>query len=584
MDNTDVAAHVGALTLEEKAALCTGDTAWTTTAGRPRRRAARSVSPTVRTACAGSRDSITSMSFGAFNATCFPPAVGLASTWNVDLAREVGARARRGGRSRSASASSSAPASTSSAPRCAGATSSTSPRTRSWPASSPPRWCDGIQSQGVGTSLKHFAANNQETDRMRVSAEVDERTLREIYLPAFETVVRAQPAVDRDVLLQPVNGIYAVREPLAAHRGAARRVGLRRASCVRLGRRPRPRRGAGGRPRPRDARPRPRRSAAVVAARCASGGSTRPSSTQRGPRGSSRVVGARPRRRPRTAVRRRRPPRAGPPGGRAGHRAAAATTAILPLARGDQGRRRSASSPAPRATRAPARSQVNPTRVDNAARRARAVVGHEVPLRLRFEGDPARTSRPARLIDEAVARRPRRRRRARVPRPAARTRSPRATTATHLDLPAEQLALLEAVLRRQPGRRRRAQQRLVRALVPFADRGRRDRRGLAARPGRRRRDRRRAVRRREPVGPPRRDHPARARGHASPTCNFPGELDGRPLRRGPVRRLPRVRRPPATDVAFPFGHGLSYTTFAYGPGSVGGRDRSRRRASGSAYR
>ena len=44
----------------------------------------------------------------------------------------------------------------------------------------------GIQSLGVGTSVKHYAANNQEDDRLRVSAEVDERTLREIYLPAFE--------------------------------------------------------------------------------------------------------------------------------------------------------------------------------------------------------------------------------------------------------------------------------------------------------------------------------------------------------------------------------------------------------------
>ena len=52
----------------------------------------------------------------------------------------------------------------------------------------------GVQSQGRGTSLKHFFANSQEHRRMDVSSEMDERTMREIYLPAFEAVVKkAQP-------------------------------------------------------------------------------------------------------------------------------------------------------------------------------------------------------------------------------------------------------------------------------------------------------------------------------------------------------------------------------------------------------
>lgn len=53
---------------------------------------------------------------------------------------------------------------------------------------------NGLQGESVGASLKHFAANNQEFCRLINNSQVDERTLREIYLKAFEIVIRkAQP-------------------------------------------------------------------------------------------------------------------------------------------------------------------------------------------------------------------------------------------------------------------------------------------------------------------------------------------------------------------------------------------------------
>ncbi len=70
-------------------------------------------------------------------------------------------------------------------------------------------YINGVQSRGVGTSLKHYAVNNYEIERMRASSEIDERTLREIYLPHFEMAVKETQPWTVMCSYNRINGIYA---------------------------------------------------------------------------------------------------------------------------------------------------------------------------------------------------------------------------------------------------------------------------------------------------------------------------------------------------------------------------------------
>ncbi|HET8602054.1 MAG TPA: glycoside hydrolase family 3 N-terminal domain-containing protein [Segeticoccus sp.] len=204
----DIPRLLAQLTLEEKAALCSGSDFWHTQAvervGIPQIMVTDGPHGLRKQAGATDHLGLTD----SVPATCFPSAAGLGSTWDRDLLRRVGEALGAEARANEVAVLLGPGINIKRSPLCGRNFEyfSEDPHLTGELAAS---LVDGIQAAGVGTSLKHFAANNQESDRMRVSAEVDERTLREIYLPAFEKVVtRCQPWTVM-CAYNKINGTYA---------------------------------------------------------------------------------------------------------------------------------------------------------------------------------------------------------------------------------------------------------------------------------------------------------------------------------------------------------------------------------------
>ncbi|UOF88729.1 glycoside hydrolase family 3 C-terminal domain-containing protein [Fodinisporobacter ferrooxydans] len=122
-------------------------------------------------------------------ATCFPSGATVACSWDRTLIKEIGMALGEECQAENVSVLLGPAANIKRSPLCGRNFEyfSEDPYLSSEMGAS---YIEGVQSQGVGTSLKHFAANNQEHRRMSIDAIVDERTLREIYLASFETAVK----------------------------------------------------------------------------------------------------------------------------------------------------------------------------------------------------------------------------------------------------------------------------------------------------------------------------------------------------------------------------------------------------------
>ncbi|MCL1900097.1 MAG: glycoside hydrolase family 3 protein, partial [Promicromonosporaceae bacterium] len=211
----DVDHLLATLTLEEKASLLSGESFWYT---QEIRRGDEVLVPSVMVTDGphGLRKQEQKADHlglaRSVPATCFPTAVTLASTWDPELLERVGVALGVETAANEVAVLLGPGVNIKRSPLC-GRNFEYFSEDPYLTGSLAAPLTKGVQSEGVGTSLKHFAANNQESDRMRSDSQVDERTLREIYLPGFEQVIKATQPWTVMCSYNRVNGTYASEHP-----------------------------------------------------------------------------------------------------------------------------------------------------------------------------------------------------------------------------------------------------------------------------------------------------------------------------------------------------------------------------------
>lgn len=193
------------MTIEEKASLCSGLNMWQTKAVE--RLGIPSIIMTDGPHGLRKQANPEDVSSKTVPATCFPSGAGLASSWDRDLIEEVGQALGEECQAEDVQILLGPAVNIKRSPLCG--------RNFEYFSEDPYLSSEmgkhhvlGVQSQGVGTSVKHFAANNQETLRNSINTIVDERTLNEIYLRSFEGPVAEADAWTVMCAYNLVNGEF----------------------------------------------------------------------------------------------------------------------------------------------------------------------------------------------------------------------------------------------------------------------------------------------------------------------------------------------------------------------------------------